>query len=135
MINKTISQLDLSHNRIGNTGAMKIAKFLTHTQILTHLDLGDNNISYQGSRFLSQGIANNNSLRVLSLYLNWIDDKGGMKFCQELKGNNKTLLELNLRGNSLQGEFARALAELILDTNLTKIDISCNLIKNSKFRT
>ena len=70
MINKTISQLDLSHNRIGNTGAMKIAKFLTHTQILTHLDLGDNNISYQGSRFLSQGIANNNSLRVLSLYLN-----------------------------------------------------------------
>ncbi len=132
MINKTITHLDLSHNRIGNSGAMKIGKFLLHTKILTHLDLGDNNIHYQGSRYISQGLKMNKSLRVLSLLLNSIDDKGGMKFCQDLKEYNKTLQELNLRGNSLEGEFARALAELVLDTELKKIDISCNLIKNSK---
>lgn len=28
MLNKTISQLDLSHNKIGNSGARKIAKYL-----------------------------------------------------------------------------------------------------------
>ena len=28
MLNKTISELDLSHNKIGNSGARKIAKFI-----------------------------------------------------------------------------------------------------------
>lgn len=129
MINKTITQLDLSHNRIGNSGACKLGKFLLHTKILTHLDLGDNNIHYQGSRYISQGLKLNKSLKVLSLLLNRIDDKGGMKFCQDLKEHNHTLEEINVRGNSLEGLFARALAELILDTNLKKIDISCNFIE------
>lgn len=129
MLNKTISQLDLSHNRIGNSGACKIGKFLLQTKILTHLDLGDNCIHYQGSRYISQGLKFNKSLKFLSLQLNRIDDKGGMKFCQDLKEHNHTLEELNLRGNSLEDMFGRALAELILDTNLKKIDVSCNFIQ------
>lgn len=44
MLNKTISQLDLAHNKIGNSGARKIAKYILQTQILTHLNLGDNSI-------------------------------------------------------------------------------------------
>ncbi len=31
MLNKTISQLDFSHNKIGDSGARKIAKFLLNT--------------------------------------------------------------------------------------------------------
>jgi hypothetical protein len=31
MLNKTITQLDLSHNKIGKQGVRKIAKFLIHT--------------------------------------------------------------------------------------------------------
>jgi len=53
MLNKTISQLDFSHNKIGDSGARKIAKFLLNTQILTHLNLSDNCIGYEGSRFLA----------------------------------------------------------------------------------
>ena len=53
VLNKTISQLDLSHNKISNSGARKIAKFLLSTQILTHLDLSDNQIHYEGSRYLA----------------------------------------------------------------------------------
>jgi len=131
MLNKTITQLDLSHNRIGNSGACKLGKFLLQTKILTHLDLGDNCIHYQGSRYISQGLKFNKSLKVLSMLLNRIDDKGGMKFCQDLKEHNKSLEELNLRGNELKDTFARALAELILDTSLKKIDISCNEIKRA----
>lgn len=131
MLNKTITQLDLSHNRIGNSGACKLGKFLLHTKTLTHLDLGDNCIHYQGSRYISQGLKFNKSLKVLSLLLNRIDDKGGMKFCQDLKEHNKTLEELNLRANELKDTFARALAELILDTSVRKIDIACNGIKRA----
>lgn len=53
VLNKTISQLDLSHNKISNSGARKIAKFLLSTQILTHLNLADNQIAYEGSRYLA----------------------------------------------------------------------------------
>lgn len=67
MLNKTITQLDLSHNRIGNSGACKLGKFLLHTKILTHLDLSDNCIHYHGSRYISQGLKFNKSLKVLSL--------------------------------------------------------------------
>ena len=63
--------------------------------------------------------------------MNRIDDKGGMKFCQDLKEHNKVLKEVNFRGNELKDTFARALAELILDTSLNKIDISCNGIKRA----
>ena len=53
VLNKTISQLDLSHNKISNSGARKIAKFLLSTQVLTHLDLSDNQIHYEVSRYLA----------------------------------------------------------------------------------
>lgn len=42
MLNKTITQINLSHNKIGHSGARKIAKYLLQSQILTHLNLADN---------------------------------------------------------------------------------------------
>ena len=53
MLNKTITQLDLSHNKIAYSGARKIAKYVLQTSILTHLNLGDNQINYEGSRYLA----------------------------------------------------------------------------------
>jgi hypothetical protein len=53
MLNKTITQLDFSHNKVSNSGARKIAKFLLQTKILTHLNLSDNMIHYEGSRYLA----------------------------------------------------------------------------------
>ena len=87
MLNKTISQLDLAHNKISNSGARKIAKFILQTYILTHLNLGDNCISYDGSRFLSQALKVNKSLIHLDLKLNRLDDKAGSKLCIDLLNN------------------------------------------------
>lgn len=53
MLNKTISQIDFAHNKIGDSGARKIAKFVLQTNILTHLNLSDNCITYEGSRYLA----------------------------------------------------------------------------------
>lgn len=40
--NKTITQLDLSHNRIGDKGALKLAKYIFRSEILITLDISDN---------------------------------------------------------------------------------------------
>lgn len=38
-------------------------------------------------------------------------------------------MDLNLRANSLESNFADALSKLLMDTGLKRIDISCNMIK------
>lgn len=84
MLNKTISQIDLSHNKISNSGARKLAKYLLASKILTHLNLSDNSIHYEGSRYIAQALKVNKSLKHLNLKLNRIDDKGGAKLCTDL---------------------------------------------------
>jgi Ran GTPase-activating protein (RanGAP) involved in mRNA processing and transport len=120
MLNKTITILDLTHNKIGNSASAKIALYLYHTKILTHLYLGDNQIHEKGARCLGDALKVNRSLVLLDLHLNRIDDKGGMKFCQSIgeRGGNRVLRDLNLRGNSLSSNFADALSQLLLDTSL-----------------
>ncbi len=44
ILNTSITQLDLSHNLLGDLGARRIAKYIVHTKILTHLNLCDNNV-------------------------------------------------------------------------------------------
>jgi Ran GTPase-activating protein (RanGAP) involved in mRNA processing and transport len=81
MLNKTISILDLSHNKIGNSASSKIALYLYQSKILTHLYLGDNQIHEKGARCIGDALKVNRSLLVLDMHLNRIDDKGGMRFC------------------------------------------------------
>ena len=44
ILNTSITQIDLSHNLLGDVGARRIAKYIYHTKILSHLNLCDNNV-------------------------------------------------------------------------------------------
>lgn len=48
ILNTSITQLDLSHNLLGDLGGRRIAKYIVHTKILTHLNLCDNNVYSTG---------------------------------------------------------------------------------------
>lgn len=136
VLNKTISQIDLSHNKISNSGARKIAKFLLSTQVLTHLDLADNQIHYEGSRYLAQALKVNKILKHLSLKLNRLDDKAGSKLCIDLLNNSSNLESLSLSSNSLGHMFCESLAEFLkLNRSIRSLDISCNFIDDSNAAT
>jgi hypothetical protein len=47
VLNTSITQLDLSHNILGDIGARRISKYIKHSKILTHLNLCDNNVISQ----------------------------------------------------------------------------------------
>jgi len=45
ILNTSITQINLSHNLLGDKGARRIAKYIYHTKLLTHINLCDNNVS------------------------------------------------------------------------------------------
>lgn len=45
ILNTSITQLNLSHNLLGDIGARRIAKYIYNTKLLTHIDLCDNNVN------------------------------------------------------------------------------------------
>ena len=111
--------MDLSHNKISNAGARKIAKYLLSNEVLTHLNLADNMIPYEGSRFLAQALKVNKVLKHLSLKLNRLDDKAGSKLCIDLLNNSSNLESLSLSSNSLGHMFCESLAEFLkLNTSI-----------------
>ena len=133
MLNKTITHLDLAHNKIGNSACSKIALYLYQSDILTHLYLGDNLIHEKGCRCIGDALKVNKSLKVLDFHLNRIDDKGGMKFCQALDeaNSNRAIETLIFRGNSLDFKFTMAVSKLLNNPefNIKHLDISCNMIQ------
>ena len=128
LLNKTLIDLDLSHNRIGDHGARRIAKYLFHTEVLISLNLSDNHIQYEGSRCIGQALRNNRSLQILNLKHNRLDDKSGAKLCNDLQ-QNLMVRSLNLSANMLSSLFCDKLAELLNEFNsLIDLDLSCNLL-------
>ena len=76
-VSKTLTSLRLGDNRIGNAGAMQIAKGLRGNTILKVLDLAGNGIHDRGAMALADGLARNTTLEVLNLQRNCIMDDGG----------------------------------------------------------
>ena len=127
-VNSSLTNLDLSENSIGASGAASLSQALAVNSCLTNLKLNLNGICHPGAAFLSQALAVNSSLTNLDLSENGIGDPGAASLSQALAVNSSlTNLKLNL--NSICHPGAAFLSQaLAVNSCLTNLDLSKNSI-------
>lgn len=76
-------EIDLSHCKLGNTGAHAIGAYLDQNRRLKILRLGDNKIGPDGAAGIVFGLLQERSapLKILDLRLNPLMDAGGSHIC------------------------------------------------------
>ena len=84
-----LTYLDVSHNKIGDRGARKLAKLLGPEHSLQTLNLADNHIHANGAMHLGAHLASNITLEHLDVHLNRFEDNGVSHLFQDLSVNQK----------------------------------------------
>ena len=126
-----ITNLNLSRNDIGDSGAKSISRALVVNSSLTNLDLSRNSISDSGAESISQALAANTSLTNLDLSWNDIGDSGAESISRALVVNS-SLTNLDLSRNSISDSGAESISQaLAANTSLTNLDLSWNFIFGS----
>ena len=130
-VNSSLTNLDLSYNSIGDSGAASLSQALAVNSSLTNLSLNLNSIGDFGAASLSQALAVNSSLTNLDLSANSIGDSGAASLSQAL-GVNSSLTNLDLSANSI-GVFGTASLSQApsVNSSLTNLDLSAKSIGDS----
>ncbi|KAG7202309.1 hypothetical protein KM043_018641 [Ampulex compressa] len=111
--NESVQELNLSHCKLGDTGAQAVGEFLSMHQQLRVVHLANNNIGPSGSAGLVYGLLKRSSLlRHLDLRLNPLRDAGAAHICAILL-RNESLEILNLSGCEITSEGGTSLAEVL----------------------
>ena len=129
--NTSLTYLDLSSNKICDSGAASLSQALSVNTSLTYLDLSSNKIYNSGAASLSQALSVNTSLTYLDLSSNRILDSGAASLSQALLVNT-SLIHLSL-GSQIIGDCGAAslFRALSVNTALTYLDLHSNMIGDS----
>ena len=121
-----ITNLNLSRNDIGDSGAESISRALVVNSSLTNLDLSRNSISDSGVESISQALAANTSLTNLDLSWNFIFGSGAASLFKALAVNS-SLNNLDLSRNCIEGSGAASLSQALAATSsLNNLCLSWN---------
>ena len=128
--NSSLTELDLSGNSIGDAGASSLFQALTANSSLTELDLKGNSIGEDGVSCLSQTLTAFSSLTEMDLSKNSIGDAGASYLSKALTARNSSLTFLDLSRNSIGDAGASYLSKALTARNssLTILNLSRNSI-------
>eukprot|EP00758_Cryptobia_borreli_P003974 Tbor_TRINITY_DN409_c0_g1::TRINITY_DN409_c0_g1_i1::g.3165::m.3165 len=133
LINEDLVHLSLCSNDIGYEGGIALAKALEHNCTICFLDLGGlcginrNHLGSRGAAAIGEMLMKNQVLYSLNMSSNGIGLEGVSLLAEGLK-HNTTLAELNLSSNNIGAKGCQALATVLDQTNLVKIDLQRNAI-------
>ena len=124
-LSKTIKELNLSGNNIGDDGVAIVIKALSNKkrQSLHVLSLSNNNISSKGCKMICEFIQKCTTLEELQLSNNQIDNEGAQALIKVLK-NRSNFSNIDIDNNKISGDTLTNLFNLLPLRNL-------NLLKNA----
>jgi Ran GTPase-activating protein (RanGAP) involved in mRNA processing and transport len=112
--------IDLSSNKITDTGAGVLANLLKNTHLLLSLSLNDNSIKEKGAIAVSEALKSNNSLEELCLNNNPLGD--GLPYLLRVLIKNRTLTHFEVSDVELNNEGLNILVEC-MRTNRSLIQL------------
>ncbi|XP_044004505.1 dynein regulatory complex subunit 5 isoform X2 [Aphidius gifuensis] len=126
-----IQVLDLSHCKLGDTGAHAIGEFLRIHKRIKELHLVNNGIGPNGLAGIVHGLLQDSSapLKYLNLRLNPLRDEGGVHICALLL-RISSLEKLNVSGCCFNTETGLGLAEVLSSGFMKILYLSLNLSNN-----
>jgi Ran GTPase-activating protein (RanGAP) involved in mRNA processing and transport len=133
--NENIKELDLSTNRIGDTGVGELCDGLYLNVTVERLNLANNVVCDVGAVYLSDVIRGSVSITSLNLSQNHITPIGAASLSNALE-TNEFLVELELGNNDLGDEGCAKLAQGIkINKHLKKLGLSYNHIASGGLKT
>lgn len=105
-----LQKLNASNNKLGVEGMQTLTPVLAQLPALTVLDLSMCEIGCDGAKALAEGLAQRPPLRTLDVSWNGIKVQGAMELVEALP-LCPSLAHLYIRGNEMQREVARAVAQ------------------------
>mmetsp|Transcript_30579 Transcript_30579/g.79777 ORF Transcript_30579/g.79777 Transcript_30579/m.79777 type:complete len:748 (-) Transcript_30579:2283-4526(-) len=130
--NRTIVELDLSHNKLDNKVASLFERVFESNSMLHSVNLSFNQLGRSFATMVSEALSSNTSLLRLELEGNKIGDEGAMAVAHALSRCH-SLTYLNVSGNGIETyagmEFARLLAHP--DCAVTVVKMSNNKLGDS----
>ena len=125
----SLSNLDLSYNKIRCVGAACLAKTLLapNTSVLICVKISNNMIEKNGALAIGDAIRSNYTLKYLDIKFNRLKDEGGAAILNCIRGNI-SLTSLNLSSNALGNRTALAMKSMIeaQSIQLKCLDMSLN---------
>ncbi|XP_076839875.1 MHC class II transactivator isoform X2 [Brachyhypopomus gauderio] len=109
---QSLQHLDLENNKIGDSGAERLACVLPSLTSLKMLNLSQNSIGDAGLKKLAQALSDVSSLQSLSLYVNEIADVGAENLALVLPAM-QSLLDLDVRYNKFTDIGAQKLSNAL----------------------
>ncbi|KAJ9472921.1 RAN GTPase-activating protein 1 [Diplonema papillatum] len=126
---KTKTTIDFLPGRMVEwDGAMVLAKALEKNGTVTNIDFSHNNVGDEGMTFLAGALKTNANIRILNVSCNNIGDGGGLALASALL-TNRSLTDVNMLGNQLTCVSAQALGNVLkINWDLIRLNLSWNNI-------
>jgi len=109
---KSMNEVVLGYNSIGDAGAVALADAIAQSNSLTTVNLSDNWIGNRGASAIAEAIKQSKSLTTVGLGFNEIGAIGASAIAEAIK-QSQSLTTVDLRGNAIGAEGADAIAGAI----------------------
>lgn len=131
--NTVLTNLLLSQNALGSSGAKYICEMLRTNKGITKLDLARCNLGVEGAKLIANALNTNCAVEYINLSSNDIGIDGAPSI-RELLSSNTSIKTIDLRNNALGDSGAIQISEgLIRNQSLTSIILAGNEIGDISF--